>query len=114
MGKDLFHDLKRVAQTMDSMNGDTAYQTVCDELVASFDNPELTFSARILRSMLDQGIGGTGKALAEQYRTMLREEPLEILSEEDFAKERDASRARQRQIEEADNESFEALLARHA
>ena len=95
-------------------NGGTEYQKVCDELVASFDNPELTFSARILRSMLDEGIGGTGKALAEQYRTMLREEPLEILSEEDFAKERDASRARQQQIEEADNEPFEALLARHA
>jgi glutamate--cysteine ligase len=33
--------------------------------VACFDNPELTFSARILRSMIDQGIGGTGKALGE-------------------------------------------------
>ena len=45
---------------------------------------------------------------------MLREEPLEVLSEDDFAKERDASRERQRQIEAADSESFEALLARHA
>ena len=96
------------------MNGGSEYQKVCDQLVACFDNPELTFSARILRSMLESGIGGTGKALAEQYRTMLREEPLEVLSEEDFAKERDASRERQRQIEEADSESFEALLARHA
>ena len=114
VGKDLFHDLKRVAQTLDGMNGGTEYQKVCDELVASFDNPDLTFSARILRSMLESGIGGTGKALAEQYRTMLREEPLEVLSEDDFAKERDASRERQRQIEAADSESFEALLARHA
>ena len=114
VGKDLFHDLKRVAQTLDGMNGGSEYQKVCDQLVACFDNPELTFSARILRSMLESGIGGTGKALAEQYRTMLREEPLEVLSEEDFAKERDASRERQRQIEEADSESFEALLARHA
>jgi glutamate-cysteine ligase (EC 6.3.2.2) len=114
VGKDLFRDLKRVAQTMDSIEGGEAYQKVCDELVASFDNLELTFSARILRSMLDEGIGGTGKALAEQYRNMLREEPLEILTEEEFAAERDASVERQRKLEASDTESFEALLAKHA
>lgn len=96
VGKDLFHDLKRVAQTLDGIDGGDAYAKVCDELVASFDDPELTFSARILRSMIDNGIGGTGKSLAAQYRDMLREEPLEILKEEDFSKEHDASWARQR------------------
>ncbi|MGL4725570.1 MAG: glutamate--cysteine ligase [Scandinavium sp.] len=114
VGKDLFADLKRVAQTLDSIEGGNAYQQVCDELVASFDNPELTFSARILRSMLESGIGGTGKTLGEQYRTMLREEPLEILHEADFEAEREASIARQRQIEEADTEPFAAVVARHA
>lgn len=114
VGKDLFADLKRVAQTLDGIEGGNAYQQVCDELVASFDNPELTFSARILRSMLESGIGGTGKALGEQYRTMLREEPLEILHEADFEAEREASIARQRQIEEADTEPFAAVVARHA
>ncbi|ROP59436.1 glutamate-cysteine ligase [Enterobacter sp. BIGb0383] len=114
VGKDLFRDLKRVAQTLDSIHGGDAYQKVCDELVASFDNPDLTFSARILRSMIDNGIGGTGKALAEQYRDMLREEPLEILSEAEFSAEHDASLTRQHQLEAADTESFEALLAKHA
>jgi len=114
VGKDLFRDLKRVALTLDSIEGGSAYAEVCDQLVASFDNPELTFSARILHSMLESGIGGTGKALAAQYRDMLREEPLEVLLEEDFTNERDASWARQREIEAADSESFEDLLARHA
>ena len=114
VGKDLFRDLKRVAQTLDGIHGGEAYQNVCDELVASFDNPDLTFSARILRSMIDNGIGGTGKALAEQYRNMLREEPLEILSEAEFSAEHDASLTRQHQLEAADTESFEALLAKHA
>ena len=97
MGKDLFRDLKRVAQTLDSINGGEAYQKVCDELVACFDNPDLTFSARILRSMIDTGIGGTGKAFAEAYRNLLREEPLEILREEDFVAEREASERRQQE-----------------
>ena len=114
VGKDLFRDLRRVAQTLDSIHGGEAYQQVCDELLACFDDPELTFSARILRSMIEEGIGGTGRALADRYRTQLREEPLEILSEEDFIAERDASVARQKKIEAEDSEPFEALLARHA
>lgn len=114
VGKDLFRDLKRVAQTMDSLYGGEEYQKVCDQLVESFDNPELTFSARILRSMIDQGIGGTGRTLAAQYRDMLQQEPLEVLSEEDFVAEREASIARQREVEAADTESFDAFLAKHA
>lgn len=51
VGKDLFADLRRVAQTLDGIEGGDAYQQVCDELTASFDNPDLTFSARILRAM---------------------------------------------------------------
>jgi len=114
VGRDLFNDLKRVAQTLDGVYGGNEYEAVCDQLVASFDDPELTFSARILRSMIDEGMGGTGKALSEQYRSQLREEPLEILHEEDFIAECHASQARQAEIEAGDNESFEALLARHA
>ena len=114
VGKDLFRDLKRVARTMDSIDGGEAYQNVCDQLVESFDNPELTFSARILRSMIDQGIGGTGRSLSAEYREMLKQEPLEILSEADFVAERDASVVRQKEVEAADTESFEAFLAKQA
>lgn len=99
---------------MDSLYGGEAYQQVCDQLVECFDNPELTFSARILRSMIDQGIGGTGRALSAEYREMLMQEPLEILSEADFAAERDASVVRQKEVEAADTESFEAFLAKQA
>ena len=91
-----------------------AYQKVCDELVACFDNPDLTFSARILRSMIDTGIGGTGKAFAEAYRNLLREEPLEILREEDFVAEREASERRQQEMEAADTEPFAVWLEKHA
>ncbi|SQC15565.1 glutamate--cysteine ligase [Klebsiella pneumoniae] len=38
----------------------------------------------------------------------------EILSEDDFIAERDASVARQKKVEAEDSEPFEALLARHA
>ena len=112
VGKDLFADLRRVAEVLDGMSGNNEYQDVCDQLVASFDDPELTYSARILRSMIDNGIGGTGVALAAHYREMLKSEELEILTPEDFASERDASITRQQTMEASDTEPFEALLAR--
>lgn len=114
VGKDLFRDLLTVAHTLDGMAGNRQYQEVCEQLVECFDNPELTYSARILNSMIDKGIGGTGLALADQYRSQLREEPYEVLSEADFAKERDESWERQRAIEAADTESFEEFLAKQS
>ncbi|EOI5730255.1 glutamate--cysteine ligase [Cronobacter malonaticus] len=114
VGKDLFRDLRRVAQTLDGIHGGQEYQQVCDRLVACFDDPELTYSARILRSMIENGIGGTGRMLADNYRTMLREEPLQALHEEDFRQEQAASLARQREIEAADTEPFDEWLAKQA
>ncbi|SQB61888.1 glutamate--cysteine ligase [Citrobacter koseri] len=64
--------------------------------------------------MIDTGIGGTGKALGEAYRNLLREEPLEILREEDFIAEREASTRRQLEVEAADTEPFDAWLEKHA
>ncbi len=114
VGKALFADLRRVAETLDSNQGDSHYQQVCDLLVASFDNPELTYSARILQTLKDNGLGGAGLALAEQYRHMLTEEPYEVLSEEKFAEEAQRSRISQQQIEESDTLSFTDFLASKA
>ncbi|EKY3193818.1 glutamate--cysteine ligase [Cronobacter turicensis] len=114
VGKDLFRDLRRVAQTLDGIHGGQEYQQVCDRLVACFDDSELTYSARILRSMIENGIGGTGRMLADNYRTMLREEPLQTLHEEDFRQEQAASLARQREIEAADTEPFDEWLTKQA
>ncbi|QKJ88350.1 Glutamate--cysteine ligase [Paramixta manurensis] len=114
VGKALFADLQRVAEALDSNEGERHYQDVCDRLVASFDDPELTYSARILQAMMADGIGGTGMALAEQYRHMLSEEPLEVLSEEAFTQEALRSRDAQRDIEQSDTLTFEAFLAAKA
>ncbi|MDF7680143.1 glutamate--cysteine ligase [Enterobacteriaceae bacterium ESL0689] len=114
VGKDLFHDLRRVAQTLDSVHGGIEYQQVCDQLVSCFDDPQLTFSARILRVMLEkEGICKTGKLLSDRYATLLRQEPLEILHEADFLAEREASLVRQQNIEAQDKEPFAVLLARY-
>ncbi len=114
VGKDLFADLRRVAETLDGIAGNDEYQRVCDRLVACFDDPELTYSARILRSMIDNGIGGTGLALAEQYRQILVQEQLEILTPDALQQEHDASWQRQREREAGDTEPFDSWLAKQA
>ncbi len=112
VGKALFADLRRVAEVLDGSES-ASYQQVCDELVASFDDPELTFSARILKVMQEKGSGGVGLELAEHYREMLQNEPLELLTEEQLSAERDASRQRQHELELKDKLSFEEYLALH-
>jgi glutamate--cysteine ligase len=54
-----------------------------------------------------------GLQLAEQYRQMLIEEPLEILTEAELAKEQEASWQRQRNVEASDTLSFEEFLKQH-
>ncbi|STW12756.1 glutamate--cysteine ligase [Klebsiella pneumoniae subsp. rhinoscleromatis] len=91
VGKDLFRDLRPRGADPGQYPRWPGISAGLRRAAACFDDPELTFSARILRSMIEEGIGGTGRALADRYRTQLREEPLEILSEDDFIAERDAS-----------------------
>lgn len=110
VGKTLFKDLRRVAETLDGQQGNHLYQEVCDRLVASFDDPDLTYSARFLNALKDNGIEGTGLALAEQYRHQLAEESLEILTESDFEQEAVRSNASQQEIEESDTLNFEDFL----
>ena len=110
MGKALFQDLKRVAEVLDSQSEGNQYQQVCEHLVASFENPDLTYSARFLQLLKEQGIAGAGLALAEQYRQQLSSESLSILSDEKFAEEAQRSRDSQQEIEESDTLSLEAFL----
>lgn len=112
VGKDLFDDLMRVAHILDSVMGGNRYQQVCDELSAMFDDPALTWSAKVLASMLDNGIHKYGCELAGQYRDQLINEPFEILSEADFKREGVTSWLKQRELEASDTLSFDEFLAK--
>ncbi|CAK9885784.1 MAG: Glutamate--cysteine ligase [Candidatus Erwinia impunctatus] len=110
MGKTLFADLSRVAAMLDVQQGSSDYQEVCDRLLASFEDPSLTYSARILMAVKEDGMTATALALAEQYRHQLSSEPLEILSESQFDDEAAKSIARQQELEAQDTLSFDEFL----
>ncbi|UDQ75026.1 glutamate--cysteine ligase [Pectobacterium brasiliense] len=113
VGKSLFADLRRVAEVLDAENNQLHYQQVCDELLVGFDDPETTFSGRLLTLMKQEGNGSVGLNLAEEYRKMLSSEPLQVLTEEQLAVASENSWQRQRQIESEDTMSFDDYLATH-
>ncbi|CEE95178.1 glutamate--cysteine ligase [Xenorhabdus nematophila] len=113
VGQELFRDLERVAEVLDTCSG-TQYQSVCKELVAMFEDPSLTFSGRVLDKMKTKGIVGFGLELANEYHQELIEEPYSILSEESFSIERDVSVSSQNSIEQQDKMGFEDYLKLHA
>ncbi|SFN10860.1 glutamate-cysteine ligase [Izhakiella capsodis] len=111
MGRALFDDFHAVAVILDGIRGGTDYQQVCDSLVAYFDEPELTFSARILDAIKEGGIVDTGLALAEEYRHMLSEESFEIFTPNSFLQEARNSRIKQEEVEASDTLGFDEYLA---
>ncbi|WP_140919888.1 glutamate--cysteine ligase [Limnobaculum xujianqingii] len=111
VGKSLFADLLRVAEVLDGSNKNSQYQDVCNKLISAFEDPELTFSGRMLQAIKDVGIGSFGLALAEQYRQMLQSEPLSVLTEDAMESERVASLRRQQEMEQRDTMSFDEYLA---
>ncbi|MCL6327705.1 glutamate--cysteine ligase [Pectobacterium polaris] len=113
VGKSLFADLRRVAEVLDAENSQPHYQQVCDELLVGFDDPETTFSGRLLTLMKQEGNGSVGLNLAEEYRKMLSSEPLQVLTEEQLAAASENSWQRQRQIESEDTMNFDDYLATH-
>lgn len=111
VGKSLFADLLRVAEVLDKANQNSQYQDVCNKLVECFDDPELTFSGRMMQEIKDIGIGQYGMALAEQYHQILCAEALSTLTEEDLEAEKIASVERQEKMEQQDTQSFDEFLA---
>ncbi len=112
VGKALLNDLRKLAVILDREN--KRYQQVCDQLLAFFDDPGLTFSARILQEIQDEGFTFTGMKLAKRYRHMLQKEPLELLTEEQFSLNQALSWKKQHDIEANDTLSFEQYLRIHA
>ncbi|VFP79938.1 glutamate--cysteine ligase [Candidatus Erwinia haradaeae] len=99
IGDILFHDLNRIAKTLDSLSEHSHYQNVCYNLKEFFKNPDLTYSARFLQKLKVQGLEGTGLSLASKYRTQLSQEKLEVINIQQFNNEAKRSITCQKKME---------------
>lgn len=106
--KALFSDLRRIAEIIDEE--DKKYQQVCDELIYYFDDPDLTFSARLFKEIKANQGQNIGLRYAEAYFQQLKNEPLEWLTEEQLINESSLSWQRQDSLERGDDVSFEEYL----
>ncbi|MBK4775670.1 glutamate--cysteine ligase [Candidatus Pantoea edessiphila] len=110
IGKEIFHNLHRLAEILDKYEKYKKYQKICDELFLYFDNPELTYSARILNIIKQQGIIETGISLSRKYRDILCAESLQVIKETDLKIKAEKSILEQQNIENSDFISFESYL----
>ncbi|WVD72315.1 glutamate--cysteine ligase [Orbus wheelerorum] len=110
VGHDLFSDLLRVADVLDHNDPQKRYRKVCERLDTMFDNPELTLSARTLQAISDMGTSTFGLALAKQYKQQLNAEPLQVLTESDFAYQKNQSIAKQQLKEQNQTVTFDEYI----
>lgn len=110
IGKALFYDFKCIAKILDKNQNYKYYQNVCDNLVTVFDNPELTYSAKILKKSIKYGINTIGLILAKKYRSILSKHNFKILTESQFYEEKIKSSFYQKNIENCDFYTFQQYL----
>lgn len=112
-GLQLFDELEEVAQLLDRCCGRHRYRETLSEHRKKLLDPALTYSARVLRALLDSDDdnGCFGDKLATQYREQLLAVPLQYWDEAYFAGEAKDSLAKQRERERSDSLSFDAFLA---
>lgn len=113
VGQILFDDLIRVADVL-NISGNNRYNEICSQLISMFENPELTFSSKILSPMIEQSINQYGLQLAKSHYKQLSNEPYEVITDTEFTNVRNASIHKQLEIEQGDKISFEHYLQKQA
>ncbi|HEH9439406.1 TPA: glutamate--cysteine ligase [Aeromonas sobria] len=112
-GLKLFDELAEVAELLDRCCGRNRYRETLAMHREKLLNPELTYSARMLKDLLESGKdnGCYGDKLATRYREELLASELQYWDEAYFAGEAKDSLAKQRERERSDSLSFDDFLA---
>jgi len=109
--KQVFADLRQIAEVMDAELGGDSYQKVCNELETWVDNPEKTLSAQLLEKVKTAGgLGKAGCELGLQYRQENLNHQYEVYSQQLMEDEVVRSVQEQQNIEQQDKLSFDEFL----
>ncbi|VFP82104.1 glutamate--cysteine ligase [Candidatus Erwinia haradaeae] len=102
VGNRLLQDLILIAKILDNSSKKPLYQKTCQALQKAFDNPDLTYSSRLLHILKKQGLEKTGLDLAKKYHSQFLKEKLEVIDIYQFDEEARQSRVSQRKLENYD------------
>ncbi|MCP4343536.1 MAG: glutamate--cysteine ligase [Desulfobulbaceae bacterium] len=111
-GEDIFSDMAMVARSFDKAEQGKNFQAALDCQHQKLTNPALTPSARMLKDMAEQEleVNELSLRLAKKHRHKLLETDYTQMQAGEFAWEAVASRQKQRELEEAETESFDDFL----
>lgn len=109
IGHILFSDLMSIANEL-NLEKNSIYYKILHELINMFDNPDLTYSGKMLPVVLKKGINQYGLELANNYYKKLISESYEIITEKDFSENYLKSIEKQSLIEKNDTVSFKKYL----
>lgn len=109
--KELFVNLKYIADIMDKQNNTYLYKFVCDKFLDFFEYPELTYSSKILNLILNSDYTSLGLSFADRYYKVLLNESYEFFSHEDLVKESKISLLKQKKLEEFDDIMFDDYIS---
>jgi len=111
-GEWLTNELKELAIVLDKSGDEDRYKKAIEHITPRFADPALTTSARILDNMiaLNSDNGPITLNLSKQYKKELMAQPYRIWSDQYFDLQRESSIEKQKQIENADESSFDDFL----
>jgi glutamate--cysteine ligase len=113
--EDLFGDLKQVAFTLDSANGNEKYSASVEKEFLKVKDPSQTPSARWLNTLIENNIDNSriGLELALEYKKYASGLDYLHISEEDFKQQARESIANREQIEKSDTLDFADFIERY-
>ncbi|MDA9557841.1 glutamate--cysteine ligase [Vibrio sp.] len=112
--KEVFSDLGVIAKAMDGDTKDAKYQSTYHKLTQWIDNPDMTFSARLLDiTKKHGGICGLGNALIEQHQAELKQHQYQAYTQSELEAEVKRSLEAQSQAERTDEVPFNVFLSEY-
>lgn len=105
----LFDDLIKITNVLD-LKENNKYHEMFNEITSMIDNPENTYSGRILPNLLKDGFNKYGLNLSLNYFTQLNDKNCKIIKNKDFIHAKIKSIKEQFLIEKNDKISFNEYL----
>ncbi|MFT5451349.1 MAG: glutamate--cysteine ligase [Enterobacterales bacterium] len=111
--KELFSELKLVAELLDKSSVSKTYSSTIERLSTWIEQPELTFSGRIVDEIKQRGDGFFPLAMdySKSHAEYFKQAELKDEVKSCFENEARESHLKQKQIEDNDEQSFEEFLA---
>lgn len=106
----IFKDLNQIASILDENENNSLYETACKKIMLFFKNPELTYSAKFLKNLINTDIKKTGLDLANKYHQKFINRSYSNNHIKFLEKEALLSHEKQKKIEEEDILSFEEYI----